>query len=563
MTSKLDDVIPPGYTNPIQISTGAFGQVLKVTHERSGVEYAVKVLPMLKEGDKERVSREVEMMTRFAHPRIVGLHESIDMGGHQAIVMELGSRSLKDLKLEYEQKHELIPLPLTVMILADICEGLLWMHTHSSGSTAHGDLKPENVLLRPKNRAFLCDLGGSAPLDEQQTSTIGELGTFEYNSPERLMDSRGMATPASDVWSLGVVAYRMVTGKSLFDGLHLFQMSVALHTFDESKVPTSIASCVRGVLLKMLEPNVALRATTAALLKGGVLEGMLGPETALSKMKTIQLATGVSELRELSNDAEVKKKTMELSMEKQTLLEDTKKLESQLRSVQMRLQRTRDRNLELEKEEELEHRQNVLSTLTSPISSDAEDSVLSTKHELSDLHFFQNEKGANGQRSDFEVSGNTITRKGSDKAVKWSTTLLEEPISGGVVSVAITVLAMPTTIDSEEGLMFGLVDALSRTNVSNFRLGNFLPIVLSFCITFLVSPDSVALAPKFGRLSVCLPSTLQQQIQIPQCGRMREGDRAVLEVNMDAKPRTAVFIINGNVPLTFVSVVGLGFNGGC
>ncbi|KAK2959566.1 hypothetical protein BLNAU_5344 [Blattamonas nauphoetae] len=93
MTSKLDDITPPGYTKPKKISEGAFGQVLKVTDEGSGVEYAVKVLPMLKEGDKERVSREVEMLTRFAHARIVHLHESIDMGGHQAIVMELGTRN--------------------------------------------------------------------------------------------------------------------------------------------------------------------------------------------------------------------------------------------------------------------------------------------------------------------------------------------------------------------------------------------------------------------------------------------------------------------------------------
>ncbi|KAK2945572.1 putative serine/threonine protein kinase [Blattamonas nauphoetae] len=291
MTSKLGNVTPPGYARPTKISEGAFGQVLKVTHERSGVEYAVKVLPILKEGDKERVNREVEMLTRFAHPRIVRLHESIDMGGHHAIVMELGTRSLKDLISEYEERKELIPLPLTVMILTDICEGLLWMHTHSSGSTAHGDLKPENILLLVNNRAFLCDLGGSAPLT-QQTSTIGEMGTFECNSPERAMDSKGTATPASDVWSLGVLAYRMVTGKSLFEGLHLLQLSVALHTFDETKVALSMDPSVRRVLLKMLEPNVALRATTTALFEGGLLERMLGPETAQSKMKRVTIHQG-------------------------------------------------------------------------------------------------------------------------------------------------------------------------------------------------------------------------------------------------------------------------------
>ncbi|KAK2953792.1 hypothetical protein BLNAU_11195 [Blattamonas nauphoetae] len=301
-------------TNAKRISEGAFGQVLKVTHERSGVDYAVKVLPVLKEEDKERVSRQVEMLTRFAHPRIVGLHESIDMGGYQAIVMELGC------------------------------------------VFTHGDIKPENVLFHPNNRAFLCDLGGSAAFEQHLTQRTGEFGTFEYNSPERVMDSNGTATPANDVWSLGVLAYRMVTGRGLFDELTLPQLCLALGLFSESKIPTTIPAAVRGVLVKMLEPNAALRATTTALLEGGLLEGMLGAETALSKMMSIQLATGVNEMKELLNDARVKEKTMELETEKAKLLKETIELEHQL-----------------------------TATHTSPISIDHEVNILSTKHEMPPL----------------------------------------------------------------------------------------------------------------------------------------------------------------------------------
>ncbi|KAK2959564.1 putative serine/threonine protein kinase [Blattamonas nauphoetae] len=540
MTSKLENVTPPGYSKPKKISEGAFGQVLKVTHEGSGVEYAVKVLPMLKEGDKERVSREVEMLTRFAHARIVHLHESIDMGGHHAIVMELGTRSLKDLISEYESRGELIPLPLTVMILTDICEGLLWMHTHPSGSTAHGDLKPENVLLRENNRAFLCDLGGSATLDQQMTSTIGELGTFEYNSPERVMDSKGLATAASDVWSLGVLAYRLVTGQQLFSGVSLLQLGSVLEKFNESRLPTTIPASVRAVLLKMLEPNVALRATASALLEGGLLEGMLGSSTDLSRMKSLQLATGVNEIKASLNDAEVQERTMELSMEKEKLLLESQKLESRLRSLQKSLERTRSRNIELENEEEQERRQQLLASPTSPVSISAEDNDLSTKHEMPDLLFFDDEKINPRAGFYFEISGNTITRTGIDKDQNWRTTLFEESISEGVVSAAITVIAIPKTKDSEEGLIFGLVDALSRKIDTNDQLGNSIS-------------NSIALAPRKGTLHIALPSTEQKGKSIALTTHLKEGDRVVLEVDMDARPRTAVFIINGNVPLTFVS----------
>ncbi|KAK2944750.1 putative Mitogen-activated protein kinase kinase 2 [Blattamonas nauphoetae] len=530
MTSKLDNITPPGYTKPNEISEGAFGQVLKVTHERSGIEYAVKVLPILKERDKERVSREVEMLTRFAHPRIVRLHESIDMGGHHAIVMELGTRSLNDLISEYESRNALIPLPLTVMILVDICEGLLWMHTHSSGSTAHGDLKPENVLLRVNNRAFLCDLGGSAPLDQQMTSTIGELGTFEYNSPERVMDSKGMATPASDVWSLGVLAYRMATGKSLFEGLTLPQLCRALDQFSESRIPTTIPSLVRDVLLKLLEPNVALRATTTALFEGGLLERMLGPETPLSKMKSTLLATRVDEIKQSSSDAKMKEKTMKLDMEKQKLLEETKTLERQLRLLQMSLQRTCERNIELEKEE-LAQRGHLLTTRFSPLSIKPEVKALSHSLQMPALQFLF------GSSAFFDVSGNTVTQLKMRKNKNWCTTLFAEPFSDGVVSVAITVLALPEEMD---GLMFGLVDTLSRQIEESDKLGD-------------AFPNSIALALRSGTLHVTLPSTLQREKTIPIYAGMGEGDRVVLEVDMDARPRTAVFIINGTVPLTFVS----------
>ncbi|KAK2945467.1 putative serine/threonine protein kinase [Blattamonas nauphoetae] len=536
--SKLDDVTPPGYIKPKKISEGAFGQVLKVLHEQSGIEYAVKVLPMLKEGDKERVSREVEMLTRFAHPRIVRLHESIDMGGHHAIVMELGTRSLKDLISEYEERKELIPLPLTVMILSDICEGLLWMHTHSSGSTAHGDLKPENVLLRINNRAFLCDLGGSALLDQQLTSTIRELGTFEYNSPERVMDSNGLATPASDVWSLGVLAYRMVTGRPLFEGLTLPQLCIILSQFNEARITTTIPSQIREVLLKMFEPNVALRATTSALLEGGLLERMLGAETDLSKMKSIQLATGVNEIKESLNDAEVEERTMKLELEKEKLLLETQELEGRLRSLQMSLQRTRSRNTELEKEEKLEQRQHLITTQTTPISINPEDNILSTSHEMPALQFYIDENF--DDRLNFDVSGNTITRTGFDLSQFWTTTLFEEPISEGVVSVAITVLAIPKANNSKEGLMFGLVDALSTKIGLEEQLGENVP-------------SSIALASQNGSLHLVLPSTKQEEKTISLSAPLSEGDRVVLEVDMDARPRTAVFILNGSVLLTFVS----------
>ncbi|KAK2947540.1 hypothetical protein BLNAU_17560 [Blattamonas nauphoetae] len=375
------------------------------------------------------------------------------------------------------------------------------------------------------------------------TQTTGEFGTFEYNSPERVMDSKGTGTAASDVWSLGVVAYRMVTGRGLFEGLTLPQLCHSLDHFSESNIPTTIPSCIREVLLKMMEPNVALRATTSALLEGGLLEGMLGSSTDLSRMKSIQLGTLVNEMKESLNDAEVKERTMKLEMEKEKLLLENQELEGRLRSLQKSLEQTRSRNVELEKEEELERRQLLLTNPASPISISTEDIVLSTRLEIPNLQSHESET------HNFEISGNTITRTGVDDR-HWSTTLFEERISEGVVSVAITVLAIPEAksvslslgkcSDSEEGLMFGLVDAQSEKIGERDQLGDDVP-------------NSIALAPKNGKLHTKLPSTKQERQTHHISAPVSAGDKVVLEVDMDARPRTAVFIVNGNVPLTFVS----------
>ncbi|KAK2954856.1 putative Protein kinase domain containing protein [Blattamonas nauphoetae] len=383
------------------------------------------------------------------------------------------------------------------MILIDICEGLLWMHTHSSGSTAHGDLKPENVLLRPNCRAFLCDLGGSAPLDQQLTSKIGEMGTFEYNSPERVMDSKGTPTPASDVWSLGVLAYRMVTGKSLFDGLQVFQMTVALSQFNESKIPLSIDPSVREVLLKMLEPNVALRATTTTLFEGGLLERMLGAETARSKMKNIQLATRGNEIKESLSDSTLKEKTIELEMEKLKLLDETKELESKPRSLQMTLKRTYNRNHDLEMEEELGQPHQLLTTQTASFSINPEDNVISQIRKIPGID--------SGSLNPvwMKASRRTFIRDELEETARgqWSTSLFKEPVSEGVVSVGITIQALPDEDFMVDWFMFGLIDAQALSLKHIHQLGVDIP-------------NSFAYSTGKGRLRMNLPSTKHEAKKI-------------------------------------------------
>ncbi|KAK2942504.1 hypothetical protein BLNAU_22584 [Blattamonas nauphoetae] len=201
----------------------------------------------------------------------------------------------------------------------------------------------------------------------------------------------------------------------------------------------------------------------------------------------------------------------------------------------MTLQRTCERNADLEKEEELAQLQHQIATHPSPISIDPEDNILSKK-QLSDIREL-----ITGSSYEFKISGRTITRQPwGDKRGEWLTSLFKEPISEGVISVAFTVLAMPDTTYAEVGLMFGIVDALSRERKDGGQLGCNIK-------------NSIAIAPRSGILLVALPSTKHKVKGKVISTVLDKEDRVVLEVDMDARPRTAVFIINGNVSLTFVS----------
>ncbi|KAK2963620.1 putative Protein kinase domain containing protein [Blattamonas nauphoetae] len=187
--------------------------------------------------------------------------------------------------LDFESRNELIPLEVAVQISIDIAEGLCVMHTHTTHPMAHGDLKPENVLLTDDDHAML-----SAKATESYTShSTKEVQPSEYSSPERLDDTDQKGTPASDIWSLGVMLHWMVTGRSLFESESLSNMIRAISKFNTSEISTSLPPAIRDVLVRLLDPNPDSRPTSTELFKDRLLERMLGPETPLSKMKDQQI----------------------------------------------------------------------------------------------------------------------------------------------------------------------------------------------------------------------------------------------------------------------------------
>jgi serine/threonine-protein kinase len=201
-----------GYRLVHFIGAGGMGEVYRGVEERDGTVVAVKVLSRgsLASSALARFYNEAHVQAGLSHPNIARLLAFVDLGGRPCLVMEfvdgesLGDRIRRAGRLCVEEA-----LP----IYAQVADAVA--HVHDRG-IVHRDLKPSNVRITPAGAVKLLDFGIAKQGTAHGLTRTGSLiGTPLYLSPEQLRGEA--ATPASDVWSLGVLLYEMLTGKVPFD----------------------------------------------------------------------------------------------------------------------------------------------------------------------------------------------------------------------------------------------------------------------------------------------------------------------------------------------------------
>jgi eukaryotic-like serine/threonine-protein kinase len=174
---------------------------------------AVKVLHQSMQDDSvqlERFRREARAVARLSHPHVVTVIDAGEGDGHPFIVFEY---------VEGDTLKQLIrregPLPVTeaVAYAIEIGRALMAAHSHRM---AHRDVKPQNVLIDPDGRAKVTDFGISRSLDGDTglTATGRVLGTTDYVAPEQALGEE--VTEQSDLYSLGICLYEMLTGEVPF-----------------------------------------------------------------------------------------------------------------------------------------------------------------------------------------------------------------------------------------------------------------------------------------------------------------------------------------------------------
>jgi eukaryotic-like serine/threonine-protein kinase len=192
-----------------KIGSGGWSIVYRGHHEVLGFPVAVKMLRhdmAMMEGFKRKFREEAAIIARLNHQNIIAVLDIEEVFQTIFIIMEfLEGHSVRE---ELEKDGPLSP-QRTVEILAQVCEGL--QYAHGQG-IVHQDLKPDNIAVLPGGRIKIMDFGLACPPGD---ILCGLSGTIYYTPPEQI---RGDGIDArSDIYSLGITAYEMLTGRRPYD----------------------------------------------------------------------------------------------------------------------------------------------------------------------------------------------------------------------------------------------------------------------------------------------------------------------------------------------------------
>lgn len=214
------------------VGTGGMAVVYRALDTQLNQTVAIKVLRPEYESDMEfvrRFSREAEAAAKVSHENIVNLLDVGIDGDMRYIVMEfVDGRTLKEMIREEGRIHPDVALRMTIRILAAVD------HAHRNG-IVHRDIKPQNILVDKKGRVRVADFG-IARLKASQTTQVDQngsaMGSVHYLSPEQAKGE--VADEQSDLYSVGICMYEMLTGSVPFDGETT--VSVALKHVSEDPV---------------------------------------------------------------------------------------------------------------------------------------------------------------------------------------------------------------------------------------------------------------------------------------------------------------------------------------
>jgi beta-lactam-binding protein with PASTA domain/tRNA A-37 threonylcarbamoyl transferase component Bud32 len=259
VTERLDSetVIDGRYRVLHRVGSGGMAEVYCAQDLQLGRKVALKVLYRRFAEDSEfveRFRREASSAAGLQHQHVVSVYDRGEYDGTYYIAMEyLDGRSLKTIIREEAPLHPERAINLTIQILRAA------RFAHRRG-IIHRDFKPQNVIVDAEGRAKVTDFGIARAGASDMTQTGSIMGTAQYLSPEQAQGDAVSA--ASDLYSIGIILYEMLTGRVPFEGESA--VTVALKQVNERPAPPSayngaVGPALEAVVMRALEKQPALR----------------------------------------------------------------------------------------------------------------------------------------------------------------------------------------------------------------------------------------------------------------------------------------------------------------
>jgi serine/threonine protein kinase len=274
------------------LGQGGMAQVYRGTDTVLGRTVAIKVLGPQYTRDEAfvtRFRREAQAAARLNHPGVVSVYDTgSDQGVHYIVMEYVAGRTLAEI---LHQEGRLLP-ERAAEVAAQVAGALSFAH---AAHLVHRDVKPANIMLTPGGEVKVMDFGIARALStDSLTQTATVLGTASYLSPEQ---AQGAAVdPRSDVYSLGVVLYEMLTGQAPFAGDSPVAVAYK-HVREDPVLPTALVPEVGGdleaVVMKAMAKNPANRYASAEEMKEDLERVLHGEPVAATPVLAPEQSTQV------------------------------------------------------------------------------------------------------------------------------------------------------------------------------------------------------------------------------------------------------------------------------
>jgi serine/threonine protein kinase len=269
-----------------RLGSGGMSSVHQATDLILERTVAVKILAEHLSDDERfvaRFRREALAVAKLIHPNIVQVYDTgIDEGRHYIVMEYVEGRSGAQIL----QRQGPLDAETTAEIGAQACAGLDYAHRRG---IIHRDVKPGNLMVTGgpvgggEMTVKLTDFGIARAVEQTRITQVGSVvGTAAYLSPEQVRGEE--ATPATDVYALGVVLYQFLTGRLPYEGSTLAELAVRQQ--NERPLPPStyndeVPGPLGAAVLRALEGNPARRYASASELAGGLQLGLQGEDVTL------------------------------------------------------------------------------------------------------------------------------------------------------------------------------------------------------------------------------------------------------------------------------------------